>query len=343
VKHLLLIFLCILALSGCEKSSNQVHVRQITSFGTTVEVTLSAVSASDADQALDTIEQELNYMHEQWHAWRPSSITRLNKQLQSGQPFSVDEQLLPLLNQSKELYSKSLTYFNPAIGKLIELWGFYQDNPQITASLPPETMINQLVLSNPNMDHIVISDYQVRGTNSDIQLDFGGYAKGYGVQQLIEQLRAQGISNAMVNAGGDIKVIGKRQERNWRVAIDDPYQEQPLGWLYMESGESIFSSGDYRRFFEVDGKRYHHIIDPNTGYPTEQARAATVIADDPAVADAAATALMVAPQSDWLRIMQNMGLKHILIVTNDGTLHCDQGFAERLTLFSAKKPHIIDE
>lgn len=342
MKRLIVVALALI-LVGCEPNKPEVHVRQVISFGTTVEVTLSGVTASHADQALDIIEQELNYMHEQWHAWRPSSITQLNEQLQSGYSFAIDEKIRPLLEQSKDLYQKSLSYFNPAIGKLIETWGFYQDNPQLTNALPSGDTINRLVQSNPNMDDIVLTKQSVRGTNPDLQLDFGGYAKGYGVHQLIAQLQAQDIHNAMINAGGDIHVIGQRENRPWKVAIEDPYKREPLGWLYLESNESIFSSGDYRRYFEVAGKRYHHIINPKTGYPTEEARGATVIAEDPAVADAAATALMVAPPRDWLTVKQNMGLKHILIVAKDGTLHCDRALAERLTLFSDKKLNIIDE
>ena len=343
MKQFLFYLLIVLLLNACEQTKQDVHIRQIISFGTTVEVTLSNVSRTHADKALDSIEQELNYMHEQWHAWRPSSITQLNEQLQSGYSFTINKQLRPLIVQSKDLYNKSLTYFNPAIGKLIQIWGFYQDNPQTTNSLPSGDDINRLVRSNPNMDNIILTKETIRGTNSDLQLDFGGYAKGYGVQQLVEQLKAQDIHNAMINAGGDIKVIGTRQQRPWRVAIEDPYKREPLGWLYLESDESIFSSGDYRRYFEVAGKRYHHIINPQTGYPTEQARGATVVVNDPAVADAAATALMVAPQSDWLKLKENMNLKHILVVANDGTLHCDKAFAKRLALFSEKKLNIIDQ
>ena len=191
----------VLVTQGCSNPESSAHVRQIISFGTTVEVTVAGVSEVEANQALAKIEQELHYMHDQWHAWRPSSVTQLNQQLQSQQTFEIDDALLPLIRQSKSLYQSSLTYFNPAIGKLIELWGFYKDDPNENKSLPNKDAIKRLLSSNPNMNDIVIKESNVIGLNSDLQLDFGGYAKGFGVEQLIEQLQSLNINNAMVNAG----------------------------------------------------------------------------------------------------------------------------------------------
>ena len=339
-----LAYVCLIVLiCSCAQPENHTHVRQVISFGTTVEVTLAGVTEERANIVLAAIEAELHYMHDQWHAWRPSSITRLNQDLQTGDQFTLDADLRPLIEQSKQLYEMSLTYFNPAIGKLIELWGFYRDDPQSNKSLPDVKAIETLLIANPNMNDIELVDDTVRGLNQAIQLDFGGYAKGYGVEQLIILLQQSGIGHAMVNAGGDIKVIGQKHNRPWKVAIEDPHMKTALGWIYLNSGESIFSSGDYRRYYEIDGQRYHHIIDPETGFPTTHARGATVVADDGAIADAAATALMVAPKDDWMKLKESMGLKHILVVARDGTLYCDPQLAQRLNLLTNKTIQILEE
>ena len=131
-----LAYVCLIVLiCSCAQPENHTHVRQVISFGTTVEVTLAGVTEERANIVLAAIEAELHYMHDQWHAWRPSSITRLNQDLQTGDQFTLDADLRPLIEQSKQLYEMSLTYFNPAIGKLIELWGFYRDDPQSNKSL----------------------------------------------------------------------------------------------------------------------------------------------------------------------------------------------------------------
>ena len=315
---------------GCQKSPT-LYQRTILSFGTQIDVTIYGVPQKQADEAILHIEKELDIMHAQWHAWQPSSITRLNEELQSGKSFVANAQILPLIKQSQQLYIQSQGLFNPAIGKLIELWGFYKDNPEENISIPSKQAIQQLLDSNPNMLNIIVVNDVLKGTNKDLQLDLGGYAKGYGVDKLVEQLRAQGINNALINAGGDIRGIGSPGDRAWKIAIQHPSTDQALGWLELNE-ESIFTSGNYLRRFIVDGKSYHHIIDPKTGYPSTKARAITVIHTSGAIADAAATALMVANSKQWLVIAKKMGLKHLLVVDDDGQLYSDQLFADRLQL-----------
>jgi len=331
---LLLIFLTcsILTVSSCQQQTEKPFQRRILSFGTYVDVTLYGIDKDKADQAIKHIEEQLNFMHIQWHAWRKSSLTKLNEQLVSGLPFEADKAILPLVIESKSLYMKTNGLFNPAIGKRIELWGFYRDNPQDNKSIPPADDIQKLLNSNPSMADILINGNILQGNNPDLQLDFGGYAKGYGVDRLVEQLKEQGINNALINAGGDLRAIGSPGNRAWKIAIQHPEQEHPLGWLELSNDESVFSSGNYRRNFSKSGKRYHHIIDPKTGYPSENATAITVIHTNGAVADATATALMVAKKQEWFSIAVKTGLKHLLVVDNDGQLYGDKLLAQRLQL-----------
>ena len=319
-------------LISCQQKTEKSFQRRILSFGTQIDVTLYGIDQEKADKAIGEIEKQLDIMHIQWHAWRKGSLTKLNEQLISGIPFQADEAVLPLVIQSQQLYIKSGGLFNPAIGKLIELWGFYRDNPQNNQNIPPDEQIQNLLVSNPNMSDIVIKGNILTGTNKDLQIDFGGYAKGYGVDRLVEQLKSQGIQNALINAGGDLRAIGRPGDRAWKIAIQDPNNKQPLAWLELTDDESVFSSGDYRRNFVNQGKNYHHIIDPRTGYPSGNATAITVIHSNGAIADAAATALMVATADEWLKIAKKVGLKHLLVVDKDGQLYSDKLFTQRLHL-----------
>ena len=321
--------LLICSLFACSKPP-ETFERRVLSFGTLIDVTLSGVSEQQADIALTQIESELNVMHDRWHAWRPSNLMQLNAQLQAGVPFTVDDDLLPLVEQSKRLSEASKGYFNPAIGKLVGLWGFHRDNPEQNTGIPDEDALQQLVISNPSMSDILIEGNQLTGKNKDIHLDFGGYAKGYGLEVLVELLRSQQIDNALINAGGDIKGIGSVGGRPWKIAIRHPIKSEPIAWLELQSGESIFTSGDYQRQFEYEGKRYHHIIDPSTGYPSTHARAVTVIHPDAATADAAATALMVAPKEDWLEVARSLKLHHFLIIDSSLNIYTDSALLKRL-------------
>jgi thiamine biosynthesis lipoprotein len=321
-----------LILAACQKPVEETYKRQLLSFGTQIDITLYGVERSKADLTIKQIEQQLDVMHNQWHAWRKSSITRLNDQLQIGKSFEAEPEVLPLVIESQSLFVKTKGLFNPAVGKLIELWGFYSDNPGENGSIPPLESIQKLVASKPSMLDIIIEGNVLKGTNRDIQLDFGGYAKGYGVDRLVEQLKSNNIHNALINAGGDIRAIGRPGNRAWKIAIQHPEKQQALGWIELEDDESVFSSGDYRRNFTQAGKSYHHIIDPRTGYPSQHAKAVTVVHGNGAVADASATALMVAEKNEWLEIAKNIGLKHLLVVDRDGQLYSDTLFAKRLHL-----------
>jgi len=335
--NLLIKLVILFLLSACAQEPAPVHKAKVLSFGTYVDVTLYGVTEERARKAILQVEAQLNVMHEQWHAWRPSNITALNDNLRSGKQFSIDVDMLPLVAQSKKLYSASNGYFNPAIGELIELWGFYKDDPQSNKSIPEASVIEDYVTNLPTMDDVHIENDFVYGSNSRLKLDFGGYAKGYGVEQLIRYLRKNGIENALINAGGDIKGIGSVGKRAWKVAIKNPKTEAPLAWLELKDNESIFSSGSYLRYFEYEGKRFHHIINPKTGFPSEGSSATTVITEDAAVADAAATALMIAPQEEWLDIANQMGITHFLIIDAQGTLYCDDLFAKRLQLITTEQ------
>ena len=321
-----------LVIAGCQQPSNESFQRSVFSFGTHIDVTLYGIQQSKADAAIVKIEEQLDVMHNQWHAWRKSSLTKLNEQLVSGKPFRADQNILPLLIESQQLYYKTKGLYNPAIGKLIQLWGFYQDNPENNTDIPPKDKIQYLLDSNPNMSQISINNDIVQGFNHDLQLDWGGYAKGYGVDRLVEQLKAQGINNALINAGGDLRAIGSPGERAWTIAIQHPQKTKALGWIELSGDESVFSSGNYRRNFKNAGKIYHHIIDPRTGYPSNNATAVTVIHNNGAVADAAATALMVANPEEWFDIAKNIGLKHFLVIDKDGQLYSDQSLTLRLNL-----------
>ena len=163
----------------------------------------------------------------------------------------------------------------PVLAGLIETWGFHHD--EFKPIKIDENKIKNLVQSNPQMTDIVIENSKVFSKNPAVQLDFGGYAKGYALDMALKYLRKQGVKNALVNIGGNIIALGKHGEKPWRVGIQHPRKPNAIATLDLESGWAIGTSGDYQRYFELDGKRYCHIIDPATGYPVQDMQAVTVL------------------------------------------------------------------
>ncbi len=329
---------CSLLLFGCSKN-NGAYNEQILAFGTLVEVQIWGIDEKNGHQAVEAISKDFEYMHQAWHAWRPGVLGRINQLLPMGKTFSVAPSVIPLIKLAKNLSGKSGQRFNPAIGNLIGLWGFASDLPP---KGPPPTVqqIEDTLAKKPSMDDIILDGISIRSTNPAVRLDFGGFAKGYGVDQAITHLREMGIKDAVVNAGGDLRAIGRHGDRPWRVGIRDPRGSGILASVEVEGDESIFTSGDYERFFEYDGIKYHHIIDPRSGYPARGAISVTVFHDNAAEADAAATALFVAGPEDWFEVAQAMGVHGVMLIDTNGTIFMTPSLKNRIYFESEKKPEI---
>ncbi len=331
-----LLALLALVLAAC--APPPYHQRQVQAFGTLVEVSIWGAPGTLAERAFRELEADLDYMNAAWHAWRPSTLGRFNRLCASGETFTADPSTLPLIRLARGLSARSDGLFNPAIGHLVALWGFHADQPRPTT--PDPGRIAELVMADPGMDDIRMDDLQVHCTNPRVKLDFGGFAKGYGVDRAVDKLRALGIEHAVVNAGGDLRAIGRKDGRPWRIGIRHPRAPGPIAALEVAGDESVFTSGDYERYFEHAGRRYHHIIDPRTGYPAAGAAAVTVIHDDATTADAAATALMVAGAGAWPPVARSLGVDAVFLVTGEGEVEMSPLMAARLELTGDPPPPV---
>ena len=170
-------------------------------------------------------------------------------------------------------------------------------------------------------------------------LDLGGFAKGVAVQRAVDLLLAQGIEHAIVNAGGDLRAVGRHGDRPWRVGVRDTRGPGVLALIEIAGDESVFTSGDYERYFMHEGRRYHHILDPRTGYPARGLASVTVIHPDAGLADAAATALFVAGPGEWPGVASALGTDMVMVVTDDGGIEMSPAMEPRIR-FPGEKPPV---
>ncbi|HFE32778.1 MAG TPA: FAD:protein FMN transferase [Gammaproteobacteria bacterium] len=340
IRVLPLVLLSVLLLTACSPRP-PVYQEQLLTFGTMVDVTLWNVDETRGQQAVATLARDFDYMHDAWHAWHRGPLGRVNQLLPTGEWFSCPPSIVPLIQRSSELSQASGGLFNPAIGQLIKLWGFASDDPPKGPPPAPEA-IRALVAQNPQMSDLQLEGIQLRSRNPAVRLDFGAFAKGYAVDRAIEQLRELGIENAIVNAGGDLRAIGRHGERPWRVGIRHPRQPGMLAAVDIEGDESVFTSGDYERYFDYDGKRYQHIIDPRSGYPAEGLSSVTVFARQADVADAAATAITVAGPdvADWLPVARALGVTGVMLVDTGGHVQMTPSLRERIYFDVEPKPEV---
>jgi thiamine biosynthesis lipoprotein len=323
------LLLAALLLAGC-RQEQPVYNSRFLAFGTLVDLSIIGVNKDTAQRASRALEEDFAFMTEAWHPWEPGPLARVNRLLARGEPFAAPPSILPMIKLGKRYAGASDNLFNPAIGKLMDIWGFHTDTPDCHPP-PPPAAVDALVRSRPVMDDIELNGIMLRGTNPDLRLDFRFLAKGYGIDLAIARLKEMGVHNAMVNAGGDLRAIGDRDGQPWRIAI-----RRPPGGVFavieIAGDESVFTAADYEHNFVFEGKNYHPILDPRTGYPAEGVRSVTVVHGDAATADAAAAALFVAGPTAWPGVASRMGVRYVLMVDDTGTVHMTPAMAKRTEL-----------
>jgi thiamine biosynthesis lipoprotein len=302
------------------------HEATFFAFGTRVEVQLRAVTEVHAGNAFRRLGAEFQRMHREWHPWEPGALTELNAELARGGRMRTTQELAEMIEVSRRFEESSMGRFNPAIGALVALWGFHTSDYPITDPPPDSDEIADRLAWQPSMQSLALDGRSVRALKRGVQLDFSGIAKGLAVRRACELLAEVEITDALVNAGGDVLVCGP-PARPWRVAVAKP-GGGILTWMELSEPLAVFTSGNDYRYGEFDGERYAHLLDPFTGRPVDAVMQATVIDEDPLRADGGATALVVAGPDAWQMVAESMGVERAMVVDADGRIHWSEGLRE---------------
>ncbi len=327
---LLTLSMALLLSTGCSRQLPSQYFRML-AFGTVMELEVIGVEREKAQAAYQALQEDFQFMHKAWHAWDPGPLGRVNQAIADGRTIAAPPSVLPLLRTSQELARKSDYLFDPGVGRLIELWGFHDSDPSPHAP-PADEAIENLVAQHPSIRDIRLDGFHLSCSNPAVKLDFGAIGKGYGIDRAIERLREMGITDAIVNAGGDLRAIGSRAGNPWRIAIRDPDGGGIFALLSVTGDEAVFTSGNYERNFTWKGKLYHHIIDPRNGRPAAGTASVTVLHPNATTADAAATALFIAGPDDWYRVARRMGIKYVLLIDTKGGVHMNPAMRKRIEL-----------
>jgi thiamine biosynthesis lipoprotein len=328
-----------LLLAACGRGPSD-HQQTLLVFGTLLDIKAYTDRPEHFNNAVRSLEKTFQTMHKEWHAWKgEGELVRLNLAFADGRSIEVSDQLAELLRQAQRYAKESDELFNPAIGRLIGLWGFHSDEPP--GGPPPDpAAIKALVDAHPSMVDIHFKGNRLSSSNSTVELDLGAFAKGYALNLAIDQLKAMGIDNAIVNAGGDLCVSGRHGDRPWMIGIRNPMGKGVIASVGVSDGECVITSGNYERYREYEGIRYAHIIDPRTGYPVKHVASATVISKNGGLADAAATALSVAGPEEWRKIAKQMGLTQVMLVDENDVVYITPEMRERIE-FQQEVPKIV--
>jgi thiamine biosynthesis lipoprotein len=329
MRLILALFLAAL-LAGC--GHPQLYKQQAYVFGTLVDITIADEPETKARQVTDHVLAEFDRLHHELHAWEPSDLQRLNEQLaKSPVSGTLSPELAAILQDATRDSAQGDWLFNPAIGNLIHLWGFQSDT--FVPHMPDKNEIERLVKANPRLSDVHIEGTHFSSTNPAVRIDLGGYAKGYALDVAANYLRSRGVKNALINIGGNIIALGQHDNRPWKVGIQHPRQAGAIATLELHDGEAIGTSGDYQRYFELNGVRYCHLIDPRTGWPVQDTQAVTIIAHGPhagTLSDESSKPIFIGGASQWRAMASKMGITEVLRIDSSGRASLTRAMASRL-------------
>jgi thiamine biosynthesis lipoprotein len=288
-----------------------------------------------ADAAMAAVLSEFDRLHRSYHAWEASELTALNDALARGESLEVSPELAAMLRDAQQMAARSGELFDPALGGLIELWGFHSDS--FAPVRPDPAKLAALKAAQPRMSDLVIDGLRIASRNPAVKIDLGGYAKGYALDRAAAILREQGIRDALINIGGNILALGSKGGQAWRIGIQHPRHPMPLATMPLYDGEATGTSGDYQRYFEIDGLRYAHLLDPRTGEPAHATQALTVLVkpqpDAGTLSDAASKPAYLAGDG-WREQTRNFGIDHALRIAADGRIEVTRALRARLEFLS---------
>jgi thiamine biosynthesis lipoprotein len=324
-------FLVALALLLAACGRDPLVSRESYVFGTRVQVLVWGEPESRATAAIDTVLREFDRLHRTYHAWQSSDLTEVNLAIAEGRSVEVAPEMAALMRRAQELAEQGEYLFDPGVGNLVKLWGFHDDS--FKAQLPDAKALAALKTAHPSIAAIKLDGRTVSSSNRTVALDFGGYLKGVALDRAATALRGRGIQNALINIGGNIYALGSKGGTPWRVGLQHPRGAAPLASLELREGEAIGTSGDYQRYFEIDGQRYCHLIDPRSGEPSRASQALTILIppgpEAGMLSDAESKPLFIAGD-DWLRLAHKLGITQALRVDANGRVQVTAALKARL-------------
>jgi FAD:protein FMN transferase len=298
-------------------------VRRVTDgiMGTRITVELWAEDKAKAEQAIDALLDEMRHIDDSMSTYKPSSeVSKVNAGAADG-PMHISKELFDLLVTAKEYSVITDGAFDITYASV----GYMYDFPKHIR--PNETQISK-ALPAVNYRHVLLDakNQTVQFSQKGVRIDLGGIAKGYSVDRGIDVLKSLGFTRAYVSAGGDSRIIGDRFGKPWVVGIRDPRKgEGEVITRIPLVDAAISTSGDYERFFDEDGVRYHHIIDPHTGHSASKVRSATIIGPYATRTDGLSKTAFVLGPEKAMEIYNRIDDIDAIIVKNDGTVIASKG------------------
>lgn len=331
----LLLAAALVILTGASAGESRLFVRSRYLMGTEVEIKARGREPAATQAAINAAFDEIARLEALMTTWRDDSeVSRVNA-MAGRSPVRVSPEVADVVERALGVSRLTGGAFDITVEPLIRLWRIDAEGE---ARVPSRKDVAE-ALRHVGYRHVKLD--RGAGTifldEAGVQIGLGGVAKGYAVERAAGVLRRRGVRSAMVNAGGDIALLGADGDRPWRIGVRDPRDPAgTMGWMDLEN-VTVHTSGDYERFVMIGGKRYHHILSPFTGYPARRARAVTVLSRDGTVGDALSTGVFVLGHQEGLKLIESLDGVEALVVDPGGKLHFSGGMRDRFHATPVRK------
>ena len=285
-------------------------------LGTVVSIQVKNVEEKEALQIISGAFDEIRRIDNLFTTYDDSSpVMKINNSKDSIFT-NIDKEILSILNLCDSISEMTENSFDVSIHELINTWGFESDTPSV-----PDKKELLSALASSGWDNIKINNDKII-RRAGVKFNFGAVAKGYAVEKGIEYLRNHGIRTALINAGGEVKTLGK----GWIVGVRNPDEGKDFIVRLKLDDFSAATSGDYEKYFEEEGIRYHHILDPKTGNTARKCRSVTILNKNNAAADALATGIFVLGPEKGMKLVELLPGTEALIIDSAGKIYYSSGF-----------------
>ena len=296
------------------------HARQEAIMGTPVRVELWSTGSAAAREAMDAVMAEMHRIDRSMSPYKAESELSLINREAGRAPVAVSDEMFNLLCRAQRFSELSNGAFDITYASVGHLYDYRN------ASGPTDEALAR-ARQAIGWRHLKLdaSCRTVSFEREGMRIDLGGFAKGHAVDNCIALLKQRGIRHAMVSAGGDSHVMGDRRGRPWTIAIRDPRRADDVVAVLPLEDVSISTSGDYERYFERDGVRFHHLIDPRTGRSPSTVRSVTILAGDGLTSEGWSKCVFVLGVEEGMRLIESQAGVDAVVVDADGELHCSSG------------------
>lgn len=329
----------VFCLSGCKNKQEKFSDYSFDYFDTVTTI----VGFEESEEVFKDNCNKIKALLEEYHKLytiysRYNGINNLTiiNEVSDGKHSSVkvDKKILDMLSFAKEMYTLTDAKVNIAMGSVLSIWHDYREeglNTPEKARLPEKSALKEASKHTDIADLIIDEEKStVYLADPQMTLDVGAVAKGYAVEQVALWMEKEGMNGYLLNVGGNIRTVGKRSNgEKWKIGIENPdTEDEATPYIeYLDLGEmSLVTSGSYQRFYTVDGKNYHHIIDPDTLMPSQHFKMVSVLCKNSAKADALSTALFSMTYEEGMALIGSLSDTYAMWVTNDGIKYYSDGF-----------------